>query len=179
MPGGSLPPKTRWNPVALQQLMPDKFAHVVNDILEGHLSILHTRVPCGHKRVLITDDNEIHARLLMEILETDWGVSADWANSAESCLEHLEQNQYDLLILDYRIPKKDGLWVIEELARRGVRLPVMMMTSFYRPHLSEAVRKRIAVEIYDKADGCFEGLARVAGRMLMATATATTRAATA
>jgi CheY-like chemotaxis protein len=163
--------------VALQQLTPNKFTVVVNDILEGRLSVLRTRLPSCHKRVLITDDNETHAKLLMELLETDWGVSADWANSAESCLEHLEQYQYDLLILDYRIPKKDGLWVVEELARRGVRLPVMMMTSFYRPHLSESVRKRIAVEIYDKADGCFEGLARVAGRMLSATATARAAAA--
>jgi CheY-like chemotaxis protein len=163
--------------VALQQLTPNKFTVIVNGILDGRLSVLRTRLPNGHKRVLITDDNETHARLLMELLETDWGVSADWANSAESCLEHLEHYQYDLLILDYRIPKKDGLWVVEELARRGVRLPVMMMTSFYRPHLSESVRKRIAVEIYDKADGCFEGLARVAGRMLAATATARAAAA--
>jgi CheY-like chemotaxis protein len=177
LPGGSLPPKTRWHPVALQQLTPNKFAVVVNNILEGRVSVLHSRVPSGHKRVLITDDNALHASLLMELLETDWGVSADWAASADSCLELLEQNQYDLLILDYRIPKRDGLWVIEELARRGIRLPVMMMTSFYRPHLSEAVRKRIAVEIYDKADCCFEGLARVAGRML--SATETPRAATA
>lgn len=177
MPGRSLPPKTRWHPVALQQLTPNKFTVVVNDILDGRLSVLRTRLPSAHKRVLITDDNEAHAKLLMELLETDWGVSADWANSADSCLEHLEQHQYDLLILDYRIPKKDGLWVVEELARRGVRLPVMMMTSFYRPHLSESVRKRIAVEIYDKADCCFEGLARVAGRMLSATATARAAAA--
>ncbi|MBI5868550.1 MAG: response regulator [candidate division Zixibacteria bacterium] len=172
MPGGSLPPKTRWHPIALQQLTPNKFAVVVNNILEGQVSVLHTRIPNGHKRVLITDDNETHASLLMELLETDWGVTADWAASAEACLDHIAQNHYDLLILDYRIPKKDGLWVIEELSRRGHRVPVMMMTSFFRPHLSESIRKRLAVEIYDKADGCFEGLARVAGRMLAATATA-------
>jgi CheY-like chemotaxis protein len=134
------------------------------------LSILRSRTPFGDKRVLITDDNETHARLLMEILESDWGVTADWADSAESCLERIECQRYDLLILDYRIPKRDGLWVIEELVRRGVRLPVMMMTSFYRPHLSESIRRRLAVDIYDKADGCFEGLASIAGHLLSATA---------
>lgn len=166
----SLPPKTRWHPLSLQQLTPNKFTAVVNMILDGQLSILRTSAPQSNKRVLVTDDNETHAKLLMEILESDWGVTADWADSADSCLDHVEHQSYDLLILDYRIPKRDGLWVVEELVRRGVRLPVMMMTSFYRPHLSASIRQRLAVEIYDKADGCFDGLAQVAGRLLSVTA---------
>ena len=62
--------------------------------------------------------------------------------------------------------------MVDELARRGRRLPIMMITSFYHPQLSSSIRRRIGVEIYDKSDGSFEQLARTAGRMLSITATA-------
>ena len=167
-----IPPKSRWHPLSLQQLEPNKFADIVNRILDGDLSVLHSRVSRNSKRVLVTDDNEKHAQLLIDLLETDWGLAVDWANSSEACLQYLEKNHYDLLILDYRLPRKDGLWVVDELARRGRRLPVMMITSFYHPQLSSNIRRRIGVEIYDKSDGSFEQLARTAGRMLSITATA-------
>lgn len=168
----SLPPKSRWHPLSLQQLEPNKFADIVNRILDGDLSVLHSRVPRHSKRVLVTDDNEKHAQALIDLLETDWGLAVDWANSSDACMQYLEKNHYDLLILDYRLPRKDGLWVIDELARRGRRLPVMMMTSFYHPQLSDNIRGRAGVEIYDKSDCTFEQIARTAGRMLSITAPA-------
>lgn len=166
----SLPPKSRWHPLSLQQLEPGKFTDIVNRILDGDLSVLHSRVPRNSKRVLVTDDNQQHAQVLIDLLETDWGLAVDWANSSETCLQYLEKNHYDLLILDYRLPRKDGLWVVDELARRGRRLPIMMMTSFYHPQLSDNIRGRIGVEIYDKSDESFERIARTAGRMLSITA---------
>ena len=177
MSEGFLPPKSRWHALSLQRLEPNRFADIVNRILDGRLSVLRSRVPKFDKRVLITDDNEKHASLLKDLLETEWGVAVDWAKSSESCIQHLQKRRYDLLILDYRLPKKDGVWVVEELSRRGIRIPVMMMTSFYQPTLSEGIRRRLAVEIYDKADGCFEGLAQAAGRLMAVTAIAQAPAA--
>ena len=147
-------------------------AKIVNKILDGELSVLRSRVPKKPKRVLITDDNERHAQLLTEILEADFGLAVDYANSADSCVQCVQKKHYDLLILDYRLPRKDGLWIVDELVRRGVRIPVMLMTSFYHPQLSESIRRRVGVEIYDKGSGSFEDLARVAGRMLSRTAPA-------
>jgi CheY-like chemotaxis protein len=166
----SLPPKSRWHPLSLQQLEPTKFADVVNRILDGELSVLHSRVPRESKRVLVTDDNEKHAQLLIEHLETDWGLAVDHAKSSEACIQCLEKNHYDLLILDYRLPRRDGLWVVDELARRGRRVPIMMITSFYHPQLHQNIRSRIGVEVYDKSDGSFERIARAAGRLLSCTA---------
>lgn len=169
---GPLPPKSRWHPLSLQQLEPNKFANIVNQILDGKLSVLRSRVPRKSKRVLVTDDNEQHAQMLTEILETDMGLAVDWAKSSEACLQCVERSRYDLLILDYRLPRKDGLWVVDELVRRGIRIPVMLMTSFYHPQLSASIRRRVGVEIYDKGNGSFEELARIAERLLSATAPA-------
>jgi CheY-like chemotaxis protein len=167
---GSLPPKSRWHPLSLQQLEPNRFAKIVNQILDGKLSVIRSRVPKKSKRVLVTDDNEQHAQLLTEILEADFGLRVDWAKSADACIQEVQSTNYDLLILDYRLPRKDGLWIVDELVRLGIRIPVMLMTSFYHPQLSESIRRRVGVEIYDKGNGSFEDLARVAGRLLSRTA---------
>ena len=127
----SLPPKSRWHPLSLQQLEPNKFADIVNRILDGDLSVLHSRVPRHSKRVLVTDDNEKHAQALIDLLETDWGLAVDWANSSEACMQYLEKNHYDLLILDYRLPRKDGLWALGFifLGSRGSKVRTRRITS--------------------------------------------------
>jgi len=172
VPEDSLPPKSRWHPLSLQRLEPNKFADIVNRILDGRLSVLRSRTPHRTKRVLVTDDNEMHAQLVLEALEAELGIIADWVDSSERCVQVLEREQYDLLILDYRLPKRDGIWVIDELAERGIRIPVVMMTSFFHPQLSETISRRMAVELFDKSNGGFSSLVRTAGRMLASTAPA-------
>jgi len=170
VPDGSLPPKSRWHPLSLQRLEANRFANVVNRILDGELSVLRSRSPHRAKRVLVTDDNEAHAQILMDILESDLGIAADWVSTAEKSVQLLQRYPFDLLILDYRLPRKDGLWVIDQLVQKGVRVPVLMMTSFYHPQLSESIRSRFAVEILDKANGGLDQLARMVDRMLHGTA---------
>lgn len=170
MPEDSLPQKSRWHPLSLQRLDPHRFADVVNQILDGQLSVLRSRSPHKSKHVLVTDDNEIHAQILIDTLESELGITADWVNSAERCIHTLQRYHFDLLILDYRLPRKDGLWVIDQLVKRGSRVPVIMMTSFYHPQLAASIRQRFAVEILDKARGGIENLSVMADRMLHGTA---------
>ncbi|MBD3299011.1 MAG: response regulator [candidate division Zixibacteria bacterium] len=170
MPDDLPPQKSRWHPLSLQRLDPNRFADVVNRILDGQLSVLRSHSPHKSKRVLVTDDNETHAQILMDVLESDIGVSADWVNSAEKCVQTLRRTRFDLLILDYRLPRKDGLWVINQLVREELRIPVLMMTSFYHPQLAASIRQRFAVEILDKANGGLEPLTRMVERMLHGTA---------
>ncbi|GAB4315557.1 MAG: hypothetical protein Kow0074_03200 [Candidatus Zixiibacteriota bacterium] len=166
----SRPRKSRWHPLSLQRLDPHRFADVVNQILDGQLSVLRSRSPHKSKRVLVTDDNEIHAQILIDTLESELGITADWANSAEKCVQILQRHHFDLLILDYRLPRKDGLWAINQLVKRGLRVPVIMMTSFYHPQLAASIRQRFAVEILDKSRSGIDQLSVMADRMLHGTA---------
>jgi CheY-like chemotaxis protein len=175
VPDGLLPQKSRWHPLSLQRLEPNRFAEIVNRILDGQLSVLRSRTPHQSKRVLITDDNETHAQILIELLESELGIAADWVNSAEKCVQTLQHQRFDLLILDYRLPRKDGLWVIDQLSRQGLHIPVLMMTSFYHPQLAESIRSRCAVEVLDKANGDMAELTMMVSRMLYGTEAPTSR----
>jgi CheY-like chemotaxis protein len=160
--------KTRWHPLSLQALSPPKFSAVVNRILRGDLAVLNSRFPYHDKKVLVTDDNRDHIETIVEYLETDLGVLVDVARSPEECLKKLQSNSYDLLILDYRLPKHTGLWVIDQICRHGRRLPVLMMTSFFSEDLSRRISRDYPVEIMSKSCS-FRTITRRAGRMLAST----------
>jgi len=150
-------------------LAPEKFSSIVNAILGGSLSMISSRPPHRGKRVLVTDDNCDHIDSIVEFLETDLGVVVDIARTPEECLKKLRANFYDLLVLDYRLPKHDGLWVIDQICRRGRRVPVLMVTSFFSERLRERVSRGYPVEVVPKTNS-FELIARRAGRMLASTA---------
>src|SRR3989304_2077078 len=50
------------------------------------------------------------------------------ARTGEKCLELLQTNVYDILLLDYRLPDMDGLDVLRKAVRAGFLLPVVVIT---------------------------------------------------
>jgi CheY-like chemotaxis protein len=162
-------PKSRWHSLSLQGLAPNKFSAIVNAILQGDLSMISSRTPHRGKKVLITDDNNDHIDRLVEYLETDLGVVVEVARTPDECLKKLQAQFYDLLILDYRLPKHDGLWVIDQICSQHRRLPVLMVTSFFSERLQERVSRGYPVEVVSKSNS-FRLIARRAGRMLANTA---------
>lgn len=162
-------PKSRWHSLSLQSLAPDKFSAVVNAILNDNLAMISSRPPYRGKRVLVTDDNCDHLDSIVDYLETDLGVVVDIARTPGECLKKLRANFYDLLVLDYRLPKHDGLWVIDQICGGGRRLPVLMVTSFFSERLRDRVSRGYPVEVVPKSNS-FRLIARRAGRMLATTA---------
>lgn len=80
-------------------------------------------------KVLIVDDDESHAELTQERLQKE-GLTVDCALSAEECLEKVSTSTYDVIISDYSMPRISGLDLLDELAKRGVDTPVIMITGF-------------------------------------------------
>ncbi|HEX5841073.1 MAG TPA: response regulator [Pseudomonas sp.] len=69
-------------------------------------------------RVLIVDDDPVIRELLASYLQRD-GYAVHCAETAEQAEEHLRQQQVDLLMLDIRLPGKDGLTLTRELRVRS------------------------------------------------------------
>ena len=59
-------------------------------------------------RVLIVDDMQINRIVLASILATR-GIMSDQAESGMECLDLCEKNDYDLVLLDHRMPELDGV----------------------------------------------------------------------
>ena len=91
--------------------------------------------------LLIAEDDLPLSRLLHSCLSTE-NFTADLAHDGEHALELLlnppAARDYDLLLLDLSLPKKDGLTLLAELEQLRPELPVLVLTG--RSGTAELVR---------------------------------------
>ncbi len=82
------------------------------------------------KRILVVDDAELNRELLHEMLKDDYIVET--ASDGEEALKKLEANHKETaaLLLDLRMPKRDGFDVIEQMKLNGFmkRIPVLIIS---------------------------------------------------
>ncbi len=81
-------------------------------------------------RILLADDDPLVAAILRFRIEQE-GLQFEALDNGEQVLPHLSADLPDLLILDVKMPGKDGFTVLKELRKiySADSLPVMMLTS--------------------------------------------------
>lgn len=79
-------------------------------------------------KVLIADDEIDLTRALGAILKYgEYEVKI--ANDGEEVLKIAENEKFDILILDVMMPKKTGIEVVEELRKKNINTPILMLTA--------------------------------------------------
>ncbi|MEY2878825.1 MAG: hypothetical protein RLZZ15_1205 [Verrucomicrobiota bacterium] len=79
-------------------------------------------------RVLIVEDERKTRDALAEGLRLEqWAVVA--AATSTEALGEIERGPFDLVVLDWMLPDRDGLEVLGHLRRRGVQAPVLMLSA--------------------------------------------------
>jgi len=78
--------------------------------------------------ILVVEDEKKVASFIQRGLEAEH-YSVDVTYDGEAGLAQLFDGNYDLLILDVMLPKRDGLTVLQELRARKLRIPVLMLTA--------------------------------------------------
>jgi signal transduction histidine kinase/CheY-like chemotaxis protein len=80
-------------------------------------------------RVLLVEDNPINAILARSLLERE-GCVVDRAESGEAALTATQNQAYDLILMDLRMPGgMDGLTAAKALRARGLRMPIIALTA--------------------------------------------------
>jgi two-component system cell cycle response regulator len=81
-------------------------------------------------KIIVADDDQALSRTLTWILKEN-GYEVVTVPNGEHLLDHLEQEQFDLLLLDIMMPKVDGLQLLEQVKGdpRHKDLPVLMISS--------------------------------------------------
>ncbi len=79
-------------------------------------------------RILLVEDNHrLNQALKMSLAEEGYAVDA--AYDGQEGQELAELMAYDAIILDVMLPKKGGLEVCQDLRRRGMNTPIIMLTA--------------------------------------------------
>lgn len=78
-------------------------------------------------QVLIVDDDEAVLTMLYKVIRSN-GIDADTASNGMKALELVSQKTYDLILLDVNMHGMDGFEVIQEIRRRKINVPIIVIS---------------------------------------------------
>ncbi|HET8839242.1 MAG TPA: response regulator [Flavobacteriaceae bacterium] len=80
------------------------------------------------KKILIVEDNKINQMVTNKIL-CKHGVKCDLADSGESAIEKVAENQYDLILMDINMPGIGGLEATKQIRKTNLQIPIIALTA--------------------------------------------------
>jgi len=79
-------------------------------------------------RILLAEDDETNARVTQKILERAGHTITHATNGCEA-LDLCEKQEFDLILMDLKMPVMDGLEAARQLRERGVNTPIVALTA--------------------------------------------------
>ncbi len=79
--------------------------------------------------VLIIDDEAAIRESLQTLLEFE-GYSVETADDGEQGLTRIAERPYDLILLDFALPERNGIEILRDIRERDAELPVIMITAY-------------------------------------------------
>lgn len=79
-------------------------------------------------KILFVEDEKVLRETLTEALKKN-NFSVDDAENGLKALDLLKENEYDLILLDIILPKKNGFEVLEEMRNLKKKTPVILLTN--------------------------------------------------
>ena len=84
--------------------------------------------PEAGSRVLVVEDDQPLAHLLRQQLEAR-SCAVTTANDGEAARQTIQEQRFDLVILDLNLPKLDGVSLLRQIRPLLPRLPVLVLTA--------------------------------------------------
>lgn len=82
-------------------------------------------------RVCLVDDQTLVRHGIRRLLELSDEVEVvAEADDGLAALEAVERSRPDVVLLDLRMPRHDGIWTLEALREAGAEVPVLVLTTF-------------------------------------------------
>ena len=79
-------------------------------------------------RILIAEDDENMCKILKIYLQKE-GYHVDNVLNGEDAVSYLELNKVDLLLLDWMLPRKNGIEVCQEIKQMNLPVKIIMITA--------------------------------------------------
>ena len=107
-------------------------------------------------KIVIVDDSAFMRMIISDVIKSDekLEVIAKLKNGKE-LLEKVEELKPDLITLDIEMPELDGLSTLKELKRKGIKYPVIMLSSLTKEGSIQTMKclEYGAVDFVEKASG--------------------------
>ena len=98
-------------------------------------------------KILVVDDEDIVLESCQAVFELE-GFEALFVPSADKALEAMKNNGFDLLLIDVKMPKKDGMYLMREVKVQWPDIPIIVMSGYYTTEtIQEAMRMGAATFI--------------------------------
>lgn len=91
--------------------------------------------------ILIAEDEESFLQVLIAVLEATQQYTISSCETGDEAIEALTRSQYDIIILDHKMPGKTGLNVLQWLHEQKVITPVIMLTGVGSESIAVEVMK--------------------------------------
>ncbi len=79
-------------------------------------------------RILVVEDEKDMNDIIVKKLRKE-GYSVDSCFDGDTALSYIESTEYDAIILDIMMPKRDGFSVIKEIRQKNISTPVIFLTA--------------------------------------------------
>jgi two-component system nitrate/nitrite response regulator NarL len=78
--------------------------------------------------IYLIDDHALFRDGLISLLESRY-ISAKGSSSAKEGITEIESSNFDIILLDLRMPESSGLEVLQDIKAAGIKTPVVMLTT--------------------------------------------------
>jgi DNA-binding NtrC family response regulator len=91
-------------------------------------------------KILVVDDDAIVIKSCRRILEAE-GFEVSTVPGADNALEAMKTSDFDLLLVDVKMPKRDGMYLMREIKKNWPEIPTIIMSGYPTPEtIAEVLR---------------------------------------
>ena len=80
-------------------------------------------------KILVVDDEETHRGMIETVLSPE-GYEISHAGDGQEAVQYVEERYYDLILMDIRMKKMDGISALKKIKEISPGIPVIIMTAY-------------------------------------------------
>ena len=101
------------------------------------------------ENLLVVEDEDIMREALVDYFSGE-GHKVDMASDGDNALERINFNNYDVMIVDLRLPGRDGLSVLDEIKAKNPEAKVIIITAYPSVESEKEAMNKGAIEYLQK-----------------------------
>lgn len=100
-------------------------------------------------KILVVDDDKDMSRIISTILKQE-GYKVFRAYDGEKAIMQASSKNYNLIILDYKLPNRDGIEVLQEIRNMGLSNNVIMISAYGNDLIKSKAKELGVYQFLDK-----------------------------